>query len=664
MTGRREGPQGRILSSGAGRRHPIWLRLVGVLFSSLLAAGALSGTAYAALTKQTVSVDGQDRTYSVYVSSKASPSLYTFVVYALHDNGQTAEQFAQQSGWMNLAEDKGFAVVFPEAARGTWSATSGGDDAYLKAVFDSARTHLIKAPAEGAPPAAPRGGGGGAGAAAGPGGGGGGEGGEGGGGGGPRNANRVPTWLVWYYLTGSGAGGTAAETFAIDYPGLFAGVATLNAAPYAAAYSKGDDPAQNYFQYMRAGKKEEPSWKQLKKDVPEALWLFNSVENPALTRQVDYWKRSDAITGAPVNRTVAGLQTAIYSNAGNPSQQVRVTRLAASRGYDAALSSAIWNDFFAHVGRWTSSPNGDLGPLLTEDEVIHQFDAKTIQLSDGRPSKYYVKVPSSYRPGRHLPVVIALHGAFFGAVAQRNQIRFDELGEKEGFITVYANAHDGNVWNFNKPDGPDEQFLTTLVPTLIRDYGVDPSRVYLEGFSIGSGETLMMGLSYPQLFAAVSPNSGIGPLTKEVNAWIAGVKAKSDIRIPVMIVYGDVDNGGSVDGAIPAEGVLRGAIDQVKPFDHITTPDRYEPFVSPTTAPYQVLIPGAKVIHAAVDAHYPAGRFTIYQYASADPKPLNLFEFVWVKDMAHGMDLRQAKLEWDFFKHWSRNPDGSLNYLP
>ena len=39
---------------------------------------------------------------------------------------------------------------------------------------------------------------------------------------------------------------------------------------------------------------------------------------------------------------------------------------------------------------------------------------------------------------------------------------------------------------------------------------------------------------------------------------------------------------------------------------------------------------------------------------------LGLFQIVWVKDLSHGADLREAQLEWDFFKHWRRNPDGTL----
>jgi hypothetical protein len=164
------------------------------------------------------------------------------------------------------------------------------------------------------------------------------------------------------------------------------------------------------------------------------------------------------------------------------------------------------------------------------------------------------------------------------------------------------------------------------------------------------------------LFAAISPNSGIGPMSKEVEARVAEVKAQSDVRIPTMMVYGDVDSGGSVDGKIPAQGVIRGAFDELKAYDHISTQDRTQPFNSDNSEPYEVLVPGVKLVRGGIDKQYPLGRFEIYRYASADPAPLNLFSFVWVADMAHGSDPRQAQLEWDYFKRWHRNADGSLTH--
>lgn len=597
------------------------------------------------LTKAMISVGGRDRAYSYYVSSKYAPAGFNMVVYALHDNGQTAEQFAKQSGWMKLAEDYGFAVVFPEAGPQGWTPVSGGDDAYLKGVYDHAVGHLMVG--GGAAPAGARARAGG--------------GGEGGGGAGGAGGRRAQTWLPFHYVTGAGAGATVAQEFVMNNPGVFAAIATVDGAAFPAAYAKGDEVAQNYFQDPRGGKNAKPTVKQLKKDVPIAAWLFTSgAPSAAEAKQADYFKRSNAVASASSSDGAGGFQTSLYRNSANTAQTVRTTVLPDGAKYDASVASAIWTTLFSHVARWTSSPNGDLGSVLTEAEVNKTFDVHTTDV-DGLTYKYYVKTPSTYQKGKPLPVVISAHGAFFPAWLYLNQIKMHEVGEKEGFITVYVNGQQ-NRWDFTKPEGPDSKFVQKALAEVQAQYSVDTSRVYMQGFSLGSGLTYMMGTTHPQLFAAVSPNSGIGPMTPEVKAAMAEAKAKGkgDVRLPMMIVYGDVDNAASTDAKVPAEGVLRGAIDEMKQYNNITTADKVVRFDSPNTKPYDELVLGGKAVRLGKDDRYPKGRFQVSQYFSADPKPLNLFTWVWVTDMSHGGDPRQAQMEWDYFKQWRRAPDGGL----
>ena len=639
---------------------------------------AVKPAAEAPLVRNKISVDGRDRTYYYYVSSKVDKKGFNFIVYALHDNGQTAEEFAERSGWKKIAEKNGFVVVFPEAAvlpeaaQSSWASNSGGEDHYLKAVYDDASTHMLLPAAGAVAPnfGPPRGGADAAGGGAAPneGAGAGGRAGECANAAGERNNRRddgrppprVMTWFPFQYLIGVGAGGRIAQEFAIDYPGVFAAVATLNATPFNSDYAKGNEPAQGYFQQMRM-KNAPPVWKQLKKDVPVSVWLFNSHQpGTAETKLADYWKRVDRVSSDGSETTIAGFSTVIYRNSGNAAQQVRLTTIPASSQPDEAVASAIWSDFFSHVARWTASPNGDLGTLLTQAEVNDTFDVRPITV-DGKPYKYYLKRPSGYEKSKSLPLVIAAHGFGYPAWQYLSQLKMHEVGEKEGFLTAYIEGP-APGWDFKSPDGADAQFIQKVIADAEQAYGADSGRIYMQGFSLGSGLSYMMGITHPRLFAAVSPNSGIGPMSKEVEARVAEVKAQSDIRIPMMMVYGNVDSGGSVDGKIPAQGVIRGAFDEVKAYNHITTPDRTEIFNSEYSEPYEVLVPGAKLVRGGVDKRYPVGRFEIYRYLSADPAPLNLFSFVWVEDMAHGGDPRQAQLEWDYFKLWHRNADGSLTY--
>jgi len=336
-----------------------------------------------------------------------------------------------------------------------------------------------------------------------------------------------------------------------------------------------------------------PVWKQLKKEVPVAVWLFNSREPGAAgTKLAAYWKQVDRVSSSGSETNIGAFSTVTYRNSGNTAQQVRLTTLPAASKPDEALAAVIWSDFFSHVARWTSSPNGDLGTLLTQAEVNDSFDVRDITV-DGKAYKYYLKRPSGFEKGKSLPLVISAHGHGYPAWLYLSQIKMHEVGEKEGFLTAYLEGP-GPGWDFKLPDGADAQFVQKVIAEAEQTYGADSGRIYMQGFSLGSGLTYMMGVTHPSLFAAISPNSGIGPMSKEVEARIAAVKGQSDIRIPTLMVYGDVDSGGSIDGHMPAQGVVRGAFDELKTFDHITTQDRTERFNSDNVDPYDVLVPGVK----------------------------------------------------------------------
>jgi len=55
------------------------------------------------------------------------------------------------------------------------------------------------------------------------------------------------------------------------------------------------------------------------------------------------------------------------------------------------------------------------------------------------------------------------------------------------------------------------------------------------GFSMGGAGAVRLSVLHPELFAAVSPNNGIGPMPDAVLARVKELKAKSDVRTPMMI---------------------------------------------------------------------------------------------------------------------------------
>ncbi|HTI65967.1 MAG TPA: PHB depolymerase family esterase [Caulobacteraceae bacterium] len=629
--------RGRVRTGASAAALALAVMLAAMGPAQVRAADAAAAVPEApALVRNTISVGGVERSYSYFASSKANSWTGGPVVFALHDNGQTAQEFAVQSGWMKVAEDGGFAVVFPEAANRTWAANSGGEAEYLKAVFEHARTGIVSRFPGDRAPANPAGGGGG--------------------------PTRVPASDPLRYLTGVGAGAIVAEEFAIDQPGRIAAIATLDGVAFDAAYLKGDEPAQAFFLHNRVKNESvAPHVAQLKKQVPLAAWLFTTgAATPAQAKQAEYWKQSNGVAGPGADREIGGFRATVFRNPANPAQEVRTSAVPLEGRYGETMASTLWTDFFSRVVRWPSAPNGDLTAFRTEAEIDKAFEQRTIDLGEGRASKYYVKLPSSYRKGQSLPVVVSAHGGVQPAWLYINQIRMDEVGEKEGFITVYPQGP-RNFWLNRTPDGPDPKFIELLVKDVIATYGADPTRIYMQGFSQGSGLTQLMGLTRPQMFAAIAPMSALNPFAQEVQDRVDEV-AQRKIRIPMILMYGAVDAATSVDGEMPARGQLRTVFEGLKAYNNVTTPDKVERINSIHAAPYDYVIPQGKPSRAGVDKTYPDGRFKVYEYMSADRKPLNLLTLVWGVDLTHATDPREAQLAWDYMKKWRRNRDGTLTY--
>jgi len=70
------------------------------------------------------------------------------------------------------------------------------------------------------------------------------------------------------------------------------------------------------------------------------------------------------------------------------------------------------------------------------------------------------------------------------------------------FIVVSPQCPEGRIWSNDK--------LLPLLDEITRNYAVDKSRIYLTGLSMGGYGTWSLGLSHPELFAAIVPICGGG----------------------------------------------------------------------------------------------------------------------------------------------------------
>jgi poly(hydroxyalkanoate) depolymerase family esterase len=133
---------------------------------------------------------------------------------------------------------------------------------------------------------------------------------------------------------------------------------------------------------------------------------------------------------------------------------------------------------------------------------------------------YQVHVPPSWRPGRAMPVVVALHGCAmtgFGLNSMKDTTQYDDLADREGFLVVYptqsAFQDPLNCWrpkqDAHQHRGRGEpELITGAVRQVVGEYGADARRVHVVGASSGAGTAVILGVTYPDVYASATSVAG------------------------------------------------------------------------------------------------------------------------------------------------------------
>lgn len=141
-------------------------------------------------------------------------------------------------------------------------------------------------------------------------------------------------------------------------------------------------------------------------------------------------------------------------------------------------------------------------------EVIHfPFDSRD----------NLVYLPSNYEAGKS-GLFVMLHGCTQDPTDFMHGTQMNNMADKYGFVILYpeqpASANINKCWNWfmsqhQRRGSGEPELIAEMTRAVMAKYNVNPKYVFVAGLSAGAAESVILGATYPDIFAAAGVASGL-----------------------------------------------------------------------------------------------------------------------------------------------------------
>lgn len=192
------------------------------------------------------------------------------------------------------------------------------------------------------------------------------------------------------------------------------------------------------------------------------------------------------------------------------------------------------------------------------DKISEQ---KTVNLTiDGIDRNFIVYLPIGYNNAGKMPMVYVIHGGSGTPEGMINIANFKPISDRDKVILVYPAGVQRN-WNDGRPTTPnqlginDVSFFNQVSDYMVKNFGVDGTRIYATGISNGGFMSSRLGCELSNRIAAIA----VVAATIEANTITPSCNPSNPV--PAIYIHGTLDplvpfTGGNMTAGGTAGGTI------------------------------------------------------------------------------------------------------------